>query len=446
MPFILLYLIKLSISITAVFLFYYLVLRRLTFYNWNRIYLMVCTALSFIIAYVNVEPTLQRSNLANTVWVEWLPPVSINNAVAPIQNTTLQADTSWNMNEWVIFIMLAGMTVMLLRLIIQVLSMRRMLKKAEHFSVRGLHFYQVNEKIIPFSFGNAIFINRTLHTERELQEIIRHEFVHVKQKHSIDILWAEFLCLINWYNPFVWLMRKAIRQNLEFIADDEVLQTGIAKKQYQYSLLKIVSNNQFDIASKFNFTSLKKRIIMMNRNKTTRMHLAKFILILPLVSVLLLAFRKSVYVPLVAHEVEKSLLQEIVDPVNTDTVAVLLPSPLPVRAAVKEIKLPPPEQPVLSTPEGFTGLQGVIFVSGNPEDNVSPKFVNINGKLHYYTEVNNKITYYNLYGQKIDHDGKLLASAQTNASDVLPNQYILKVYKDGELISAFNDNKAGPAK
>ncbi len=129
-----------------------------------------------------------------------------------------------------------------------------------------------------------------MHNNDGLKEIIRHEFVHVKQKHTIDILFTEILCIINWYNPFAWLIRHAVRQNLEFIADNNVLQNGFDKKDYQYLLLKVIGVSQFSIAQQFNFSSLKKRIIMMNKIKSARVHLVRFLFVLPLVAVLLLAF------------------------------------------------------------------------------------------------------------------------------------------------------------
>jgi hypothetical protein len=86
-------------------------------------------------------------------------------------------------------------------------------------------------------------------------------------------------------------LRRAIRQNLEFIADSKVLQAGMNKKEYQYLLLKVIGNNHFSIASKFNFSSLKKRIAMMNKMRTARVHILKFLFIMPLVAVLLIAFR-----------------------------------------------------------------------------------------------------------------------------------------------------------
>src|SRR5438067_2739132 len=84
-----------------------------------------------------------------------------------------------------------------------------------------------------------------------------------------------------------------MRQNLEFIADQQVLQTGLDRKQYQYLLLKVTGVNAFSIASNFNFSSLKKRIAMMNKTKSAKVHLIRFLFILPLLVVILLAFRNT---------------------------------------------------------------------------------------------------------------------------------------------------------
>jgi hypothetical protein len=113
----------------------------------------------------------------------------------------------------------------------------------------------------------------------------------VKQKHTIDIVWSEWLCILNWYNPFAWLLRNAIRENLEFIADSKVLQNGIDKKQYQYLLLKVVGVHQNNIATSFNFTSLKKRIAMMNKMRSAKLHIIRFIFVLPLLAIVLMASR-----------------------------------------------------------------------------------------------------------------------------------------------------------
>lgn len=189
-------------------------------------------------------------------------------------------------------ILALGSIVFATRLLIQFISFYRMRSAAKLIIDAPVRVYQVDKNIVPFSFANSIFINPGQHAEEDIKEIIRHEFIHVKQKHSVDMIIGEIVCLLNWFNPFAWLIRQSIRQNLEFIADEQVLQQGFDKKQYQYLLLKVIGVPQFSIASNFNFTSLKKRIAMMNKNKSAKLHLSRFLLLLPIVLILLVAFRK----------------------------------------------------------------------------------------------------------------------------------------------------------
>ncbi len=284
MPVAVSYLLKLSVSLGIVFLFYQLVLRRLTFYNWNRWYLLGYSLISFVIPFIDITPALQENELNNTTVVQWLP-------ILYKQSTGSTTLSFWNI---VSLIVVTGMLIMLIRLLIQLFSFRRMMKKAQLISGEDVSLYQVDDSIIPFSFGNAVFFNVNLHSTEDLEKIIRHEFVHVKQHHSIDIIFSEILCLLNWYNPFVWMIRAAIRQNLEFVADNKVLGNGINKKQYQYLLLKVIGDNQFSIAQKFNFSSLKKRIAMMNKNKSAQLHLLRFLFLLPVLAVILVSFRKEI--------------------------------------------------------------------------------------------------------------------------------------------------------
>jgi beta-lactamase regulating signal transducer with metallopeptidase domain len=291
MPSLLFYILKLSVALAAVYLFYHLVLRRLTFYNWNRLYLIIYTAIAFLIPFIDISPVLERNEWTDNRIISWVPAINEN---SQLENATgNETVLSYFISNAATIILMAGMLFLFARLIIQLISFIRMKKRAIQFSENGLTIYQVNENIIPFSFGNSIFINKQLHSEDELREIIRHEFVHVKQNHSIDIVWSELFCLFNWYNPFAWLLKRAIRQNLEFIADNKVIENGIDKKEYQYLLLKVIGNSQFSIATKFNFSSLKKRIAMMNKTKSAKRQLGRFLFLFPVLAIILLSFRKS---------------------------------------------------------------------------------------------------------------------------------------------------------
>jgi hypothetical protein len=112
----------------------------------------------------------------------------------------------------------------------------------------------------------------------------------VEQNHTLDILVSEIMCIISWYNPFAWLIKKAVRENLEYIADGCVISKGADRKNYQYLLLKVTGDIPFSVTSNLKFSSLKNRITMMNKAKTPPLHLFKFILLIPMIVVLLLAF------------------------------------------------------------------------------------------------------------------------------------------------------------
>ena len=285
MPIILEYLLKVSIALAVVYLFYQLLLRRLTFYNWNRWYLPGYSLLAFMIPFLNITDFLFKHELQQNNFVQLIP--AFKQVLFTKQQGIVWDD--WNI---ALVVFSTGVLIMGIRMLVQLFSLNKVKTKATLLNAGEVKLYHVNESIVPFSFNNSIYINKELHTEAELQEIIRHEFVHVKQKHSIDILLAEILCTVLWFNPIAWLMRKAIRQNLEFIADHQVLEEGLDKRQYQYLLLKVVGNNQYSIAPKFNFSSLKNRIAMMNKMKSARVQAIRFLFVLPLIAVLLLAFRE----------------------------------------------------------------------------------------------------------------------------------------------------------
>ncbi|HET9056490.1 MAG TPA: M56 family metallopeptidase [Chitinophagaceae bacterium] len=294
MPFLFDYLLKLNIALLVVYLFYRLVLSRLTFYLWNRLYLVFYTAICFVIPFININPFLNKASLNESTWVKAVPVLQKFTAQLPLTHFNAQHTQQVNLWEWVTIILIIGAMVLLFRLIMQLYSYKRMKYRATLLGVDGIKLFQVEEDILPFSFGNSIYINRHRHSAAELEEIIRHEFIHIKQKHSLDVLFGELLCIVNWYNPFAWFIRQAIRQNLEFIADDNVLQSGLNKKEYQYLLLKVTGAMPYSIAHPFNLSSLKKRITMMNKMKSAKLHLAKFLFVLPLAAVLLLAFRHKI--------------------------------------------------------------------------------------------------------------------------------------------------------
>lgn len=291
MPHLIIYLLKCQICLAIVWLFYQLLLRRLTFYTMNRWYLLGYAYLSFLLPLVHIVLPQEGTDTGTDQVISYIPVIIGRPAV----KEKAAVFTGWDI---LLCALALGALYLAARLLIRWLSLRRIGREATLLQGivqdEAVMVYQVDKPIIPFSFGKAIYINPGLHTAKELEEIVLHEYVHVRQRHTVDILLAELICIINWWAPFSWLLRHTIRQNLEFIADQQVLASGLDRKSYQYHLLKVAGEPVYRLANNFNFSSLKKRIVMMNRSKSARLHLVKFLFIVPLLGALLVAFRDKV--------------------------------------------------------------------------------------------------------------------------------------------------------
>jgi len=284
------YLIKASLCLGVVYLFYYFLLRPLTYYQWNRYFLLLAASLAFIIPLLPVDALMPGQPSAAVAFIRQFSLEKEHPIAAGLSELPSRV-TLWQLLLPVFFV---GSLVMLVRMVLQLISLKKLRHTASLTHDGHYTFYQLPNEQSPFSFGNHVYLNRDLYNDDEFEKIIRHELVHIQQKHTIDVLLAEWLCIINWFNPFAWFIRHAVKQNLEFIADEQVLQEGHNRKGYQYLLLKVAQENQgFQLASPFLSPSLKKRIEMMNRDRTGSVHLLKFMVILPLLIMLAVAFGQT---------------------------------------------------------------------------------------------------------------------------------------------------------
>ena len=136
----------------------------------------------------------------------------------------------------------------------------------------------------PFSFFNYLVADPTQHTPDEFRKIVTHEKYHITQFHSIDILLLRTVSCLLWINPLLPLVRRYLKLNLEYIADDQVLQTGIDKEAYQLTILQTCLKTQtFLLSNQFFSPKIKHRILMMNTEKTNKVNLLKYTLIFPFI-------------------------------------------------------------------------------------------------------------------------------------------------------------------
>ena len=121
-----------------------------------------------------------------------------------------------------------------------------------------------------------------MYSETELESILAHEAIHSKEKHSLDVLVSQLVCAVFWFNPIVWFYKKAIVQNLEYIADQKAINQLKDKKSYQMALLKVVSHqNCLPITNNFYQSLIKKRIVMLNKKQSHKSNSWKYSLVLP---------------------------------------------------------------------------------------------------------------------------------------------------------------------
>jgi len=281
---------KISACYVVVYLFYWLVLRRLTNYKCNRFYLLVTAAFAFILPLLRLDLFVSPQMVSQSNFINHIPSFNIDTAT----NAYIPGGQSSDISFMLVSLFISGVVVCLSYSIMQFISFKKITAKASLINTtQGIRLYHLDIDIMPFSFGKAVYVNHHKHTRAELDDIIKHESVHSNQHHTIDVLIAEVVCMLNWYNPFAWLIKNAIKQNLEFLADDTVIKEGADKKNYQYLLLKVTGYSPLTIASSFKLSSLKQRIYMMNKTRTSQTHLLKLLLVLPLVAVMMLAFRNN---------------------------------------------------------------------------------------------------------------------------------------------------------
>ena len=260
------YLLKLNIALMLLFSFYKLMFTGDTFFSWRRATLIGMYLVAILVPVMDFSAWLTNSegmtSIANEYATVVLPAVSISSESGGV--------LLWELIVLIVY------SVILLK------------NNSQSSYICDTEVYLLIDDEGPFSFFDWIFINPERHKSDEIEEIMMHELTHCQQFHSIDIIFSELFCIIFWFNPFVWLLKREVRLNLEYLADNNVLANGKDNKEYQYHLLGLTyRKNVATITNNFNVLPIKKRIKMMNKKETKGILKAKYALYIPLVAMLL---------------------------------------------------------------------------------------------------------------------------------------------------------------
>ena len=287
-------------GLLAMFYFaYILLLRKETFFNSSRWFLIAGLLTSVILPFVVYTKVI------------WITPAPV--ATEKIYNNTTNLDSSaevapyaytnipetvteksfeinWDLVYLIIYSI--GFIAFMVKFAFDFYSLNCVLKGKKIQQQEDFKFIDVNENIAPFSYFDYIVYNSSLYTATELENILEHEKVHSDQHHTIDVLISRIFCILFWFNPIVWLYKKAILQNLEFIADREASKKISDKKAYQYTLLKITTHETcVAITNHFYQSLIKKRIVMLNKNQSKKRNYWKYYAVIPALAAFVLLFQ-----------------------------------------------------------------------------------------------------------------------------------------------------------
>jgi len=271
-------------------MFYHLFLRKVKLFRSNRIYLLGSLLASLVIPLLD----LQFSFSPEVISQPTVDALTFDTFIPEDFSFTALPDKHFAIVHVFEMIYVAGLLFMLIRLSTYIYKIGNLIRKHQINKIGTLHFVLLDNKVMPFSFFHFIFIEKLKIGETTSENlIIEHEKVHIRELHSLDLILAELVSALLWFNPFTFFYRKSIKENHEYIADSEVIRSGIHPVDYLTTLAKEVFRNHFiGLTSNFNYSITKKRLLMITKINTSKKAGLRFLLILPLLAIMLLAFAR----------------------------------------------------------------------------------------------------------------------------------------------------------
>ena len=280
-----LYLLKSVTWLTGFALVFFLFLRNERFFLLNRAFLVTGILTSFFFPFISIHYTIVLP-VIRSIQIAGAISGGIQNGSGsgiPYAGLVLSA------------LYMSGGFYVLMQIIRQSRSILMAIKKAEIISLHPVKLIRTTDYTSAFSFFSYVFVNPSV-TDLETKEIMNHELVHIRQRHWFDLMLAELLCMLQWFNPVVWIYVRFIRQNHEYLADEVALQRTSDPAVYRATLLnQIAGSPVVNLTNSFNYSLNKKRFNMMKKIISSPYRKIKLLLILPVFAIVLYSFAKPDY-------------------------------------------------------------------------------------------------------------------------------------------------------
>jgi len=334
----LIYLFESSLCLAVMSMVYYFFLKKETYFGFNRIYLNVLVAVILVIPVLHISisvpdtdrlesPVSQifklrsyyeqviamtdaeygvrlREEPAGTDLFEGPVPAGMQGEGSGIEEGTGESSrqdrsAAGNGKRWMavhlsdvlLVLYLLGASFFIVRFLILIFWLVRLARKYGVKRVHGVKLICFFEDISPFSFFRYVFMNREAVSTDDYRAILAHEQVHIRQRHSLDLMVIQGITVIQWFNPFAWLVRDAIKSTHEYIADQQVISQGFGLHDYQSLLLKqLITSRPVELVNNFNLKPIKTRIAMMTKIRSGFPAKLKALLVIPVAFALFLLF------------------------------------------------------------------------------------------------------------------------------------------------------------
>jgi hypothetical protein len=275
------YLLESGISLAALYTVYLLLLRKETCFTLIRFYLLASVLFSLALPLVEINPptgkVLMRIVALNEI------SITATNPGVPPQNSN-------HFGDLLFYLYIAVSAFFMVRLLVSTARIIRLIFQNRVQSYQGYKIVYHKMYLLVFSFFTYIFVSETS-GQSDLEEVTEHERAHIRQWHSLDIVLAELLIILQWWNPFTWLYRRTISENHEFLADKSVLSKGYNTGSYQMQVIsQIFGIHTIPLTNNFNKSIINKRIDMMEKNRSSRFSGFRFLPALAVALVLFLVF------------------------------------------------------------------------------------------------------------------------------------------------------------
>lgn len=280
------YLLKVNVAFVLFYAFYRLFFYKDTFFKLRRAILLAFFGLALFYPLLNIQDWVrQQEPIADVIYMY--------SAMLPEATAKADAAASVDWYGWLLgslgFIYWGIVAFLCGRFLVQLSSILWLAHTSERVVIHETPVYALRKAAGPFSFFRMVFLHPESHSDKETDEILTHECTHVSQWHSIDVILSEMMCMACWFNPFVWLLKREVRHNLEYLADNTVIQSGYDSKSYQYHLLGLAHHQSVTtLYNSFNVLHLKNLIMMMNKKRSPGIVRTKYLIFIPLVGILML--------------------------------------------------------------------------------------------------------------------------------------------------------------